>query len=115
MAHRQLSHPLVSPILQSSLGNLCPLYILAGDGECLRDEIIYLAHKAAHPKDYPARRGVLQEGRRQKENADKFQTPTKVSVLFRLQVGTFITRCAQVHLQVFDGKPTSADNSSSSF
>ncbi|KAI0751533.1 alpha/beta-hydrolase [Daedaleopsis nitida] len=80
----QLSHPLVSPVLQSSLGNLCPLYILAGNGECLRDEIIYLAHKAAHPKDYPARQGVLREGRRQKENAVKFQTPTKV------------------HLQVFD-------------
>ncbi|KAI9066431.1 alpha/beta-hydrolase [Trametes sanguinea] len=80
----QLSHPLVSPILQSSLGNLCPLYIIAGNGECLRDEIIYLAHKAAHPKDYPARQGVLREGRRQKENAEKFQVPTKV------------------HLQVFD-------------
>ncbi|KAI0650222.1 alpha/beta-hydrolase [Trametes meyenii] len=80
----QLSHPLVSPVLQSSLGNLCPLYIIAGDGECLRDEIIYVAHKAAHPKDYPARPGILAEGHRQKENAEKFQTPTKV------------------HLQVFD-------------
>ncbi|KAI1786660.1 alpha/beta-hydrolase [Ganoderma leucocontextum] len=80
----QLSHPLVSPVLQSSLGNLCPLYILAGDGECLRDEIIYLAHKAANPKDYPVRQGVLREGRRQQENAERFQTPTKV------------------HLQVFD-------------
>ncbi|KAI0921632.1 hypothetical protein AcW2_006545 [Taiwanofungus camphoratus] len=81
----QLTHPLVSPVLQGSLGNLCPLYIIAGDSEVLRDEIIYLAHKAAHPKDYPAREGVLKEGRRQRENADKFQTPTKV------------------HLQVFDG------------
>ncbi|RDX53666.1 alpha/beta-hydrolase [Lentinus brumalis] len=80
----QLSHPLVSPVLQSSLGNLCPLYIIAGNGECLRDEIIYLAHKAAHPKKYPTRKGVLQDGHRQKENAEKFQTPTKV------------------HLQVFD-------------
>ncbi|RPD66751.1 alpha/beta-hydrolase [Lentinus tigrinus ALCF2SS1-7] len=80
----QLSHPLVSPILQSSLGNLCPLYILAGNGECLRDEIVYMAHKAAHPKEYPTRNGVLREGHRQKENAEKFQTPTKV------------------HLQVFD-------------
>ncbi|GBE80022.1 alpha/beta-hydrolase [Sparassis crispa] len=81
----QLTHPLVSPVLQGSLGNLCPLYILAGDGELLRDEIIYLAHKAAHPKDYPTRAGALREARRQKENAEKFQTPTKV------------------HLQVFDG------------
>ncbi|KAH9942586.1 alpha/beta-hydrolase [Amylocystis lapponica] len=81
----QLTHPLVSPILQSSLGNLCPLYIIAGDGEVLRDEIIYLAHKAAHPSEYPTRMGVLKDGRRQRENLEKFQTPTKV------------------HLQVFDG------------
>ncbi|KAG2154960.1 alpha beta-hydrolase [Suillus bovinus] len=81
----QLSHPLVSPILQASLGNLCPLYILAGDGEVLRDEIIYLAHKAANPAEYPVREGVIRDGMRQKENAHKFSTPTKV------------------HLQVYDG------------
>lgn len=84
--YRQLSHPLVSPVLQSSLGNLCPLYIIAGDGECLRDEIVYMAHKAAHPKDYPTRRGVLKEGRRQKENAEKFQTPTKVTFALLLVI-----------------------------
>lgn len=77
--HRQLTHPLLSPILQSSLGNLCPLYIIAGDGEVLRDEIIYLAHKAANPSDYPTRKGVVLSGRRQMENVDKFRTPTKVS------------------------------------
>lgn len=81
----QLSHPLVSPILQASLGNLCPLYILAGDGEVLRDEIVYLAHKAANPAEYPVREGVIRDGLRQKENAHKFSTPTKV------------------HLQVYDG------------
>ncbi|THH31314.1 hypothetical protein EUX98_g2870 [Antrodiella citrinella] len=84
-ATEQLTHPLVSPVIQGSLGNLCPLYILAGDGEVLRDEIIYLAHKAANPKEYPARGGVLKQGRRQQENVEKFQTPTKV------------------HLQVYDG------------
>ncbi len=90
--------------MQSSLGNLCPLYIIAGDGECLRDEIVYLAHKAAHPKDYPTRRGVLKEGRRQKENAEKFQTPTKVIRTFvfiaivRLteMFARFIFRCLMV-------------------
>ncbi|EGO02176.1 hypothetical protein SERLA73DRAFT_49053 [Serpula lacrymans var. lacrymans S7.3] len=81
----QLSHPLVSPILQGSLGNLCPLYIITGDGEVLRDEIIYLAHRAAHPDEYPVREGILRDGWRQKENAKKFTKPTKV------------------HLQVFDG------------
>ena len=48
-----ISHPLVSPILQSSLGGLPPLLILTGGGEMLRDEQIYLAHKAANPTKYP--------------------------------------------------------------
>lgn len=84
--YRQLTHPLVSPIVQGSLGNLPPLYIIAGDGEVLRDEIIHLAHRAAHPAEYPTRVGVLRNGNRQKANAAQFTTPTKV------------------HLQVFDGK-----------
>ncbi|KZT29342.1 alpha/beta-hydrolase [Neolentinus lepideus HHB14362 ss-1] len=83
--NEQLTHPLVSPILQGSLGNLCPLYILVGDAEVLRDEGIYLAHRAAHPDEYPTRQGALKEGRRQKENVEKFRTPTKV------------------HLQAYDG------------
>ncbi|KAK1231819.1 hypothetical protein PQX77_005033 [Marasmius sp. AFHP31] len=82
--NEQLTHPLVSPILQSTLGGLPPLYIIAGDGEVLRDEIIYLAHRAAYPQDYPTRRGVLRS-RRQRENVEKFTTPTKV------------------HFQVYDG------------
>jgi acetyl esterase/lipase len=48
-----LSHPLVSPVLQPSLGGLPPLLILTGGGEILRDEQIYLAHKAADPAKYP--------------------------------------------------------------
>ena len=48
-----LSHPLVSPVLQPSLGGLPPLLILTGGGELLRDEQIYLAHKAANPSKYP--------------------------------------------------------------
>lgn len=83
--YRQLTHPLVSPILQGSLGNLCPLYIIAGDGECLRDEIIYLAHRAAYPEEYPPRHEAIKESKRQQENVERFKTPTKV------------------HLQVFDG------------
>ncbi|KAJ6515694.1 Alpha/Beta hydrolase protein [Mycena sanguinolenta] len=80
----QLTHPLVSPILQGSLGNLPPMYILAGNDEVLRDEIIYLAHRAAHPEKYPVRKGVLLTARRQNANAERFTQPTKV------------------HLQVFD-------------
>lgn len=48
-----LSHPLVSPALTPSLGGLPPLCILVGGGEMLRDEQIYLAHKAAAPSEYP--------------------------------------------------------------
>jgi acetyl esterase/lipase len=47
-----LNHPLVSPVLQPSLGGLCPLLIQAGGGEMLRDEQVYLGHKAAHPEKY---------------------------------------------------------------
>lgn len=51
--NRLLSHPLVSPALQPSLGGLPPLLVLTGGGEMLRDEQIYLAHKAANPTAYP--------------------------------------------------------------
>ncbi|KAJ9613931.1 hypothetical protein H2200_002067 [Cladophialophora chaetospira] len=48
-----LAHPLVSPVLQPSLGGLPPILILTGGGEILRDEQIYLAHKMANPSKYP--------------------------------------------------------------
>ena len=51
-ANHLLTHPLVSPALQPSLGGLPPLLIQTGGGELLRDEQIYLAHKAAHPEAY---------------------------------------------------------------
>ncbi|KAH9020637.1 alpha/beta-hydrolase [Lactarius pseudohatsudake] len=47
-----LRHPLVSPAL-SCLGGLPPLFFTAGDREVLRDEIIYTAHRAAHPERFP--------------------------------------------------------------
>ncbi|CAJ2505445.1 Uu.00g128390.m01.CDS01 [Anthostomella pinea] len=47
-----LSHPLVSPVMQPTLGGLPPLLIMTGGGEILRDEQIYLAHKCAHPEKY---------------------------------------------------------------
>ena len=54
-----ISHPLVSPVLQPSLGGLPPLLILTGGGEVLRDEQIYLAHKAANPSKYPPSEATL--------------------------------------------------------
>lgn len=56
-----ISHPLVSPILQASLGGLPPLLVLTGGGEVLRDEQIYLAHKAANPSKYPPGEAYLDE------------------------------------------------------
>ncbi|TDZ44726.1 AB hydrolase superfamily protein [Colletotrichum trifolii] len=47
-----LSHPMVSPVLQPTLGGLPPLLIMVGGGEVLRDEQIYLAHKCANPEKY---------------------------------------------------------------
>ncbi|KAF7301841.1 AB hydrolase superfamily protein C4A8.06c [Mycena indigotica] len=76
--NEQLTHPLVSPILQGSLANLPPLYILAGDGEVLRDEIVYIAHRASHPEKFPTRKGTLRDAHRQQENAGRYTEPTKV-------------------------------------
>ncbi|KUI53122.1 hypothetical protein VP1G_00379 [Cytospora mali] len=47
-----LSHPLVSPVMQPTLGGLPPLLIMVGGGEILRDEQIYIAHKCANPHKY---------------------------------------------------------------
>lgn len=75
----QLTHPLCSPILHGSLGGLPPLYILAGDAEVLRDEIIYLAHRAANPEKYPLRQDLLNRSDRAQMNAERFNSkPTKV-------------------------------------
>ncbi|KAH9856007.1 alpha/beta-hydrolase [Lenzites betulinus] len=49
-----LTHPLVSPVV-SYLGGLPPMLVIASDKEVLRDEIIYFAHKAAHPEQYPVK------------------------------------------------------------
>ncbi|CDS01955.1 uncharacterized protein SPSC_03047 [Sporisorium scitamineum] len=75
----QLTHPLCSAVLSGSLGGLPPLYILAGDAEVLRDEIVYLAHRAAHPHRYPLRKDLLDHSARNRENAEKYDSqPTKV-------------------------------------
>jgi len=81
----QLLHPLCSPVLAGSLGGLPPLFILAGDGEVLRDEVLYLAHKAAHPARYPLSEALLSRFPRSRETAARYKN-----------VPTY------VHLQVFD-------------
>ncbi|KAL7784971.1 Alpha/Beta hydrolase protein [Trichoderma ceciliae] len=60
-----LSHPLVSSVMQPTLGGLPPLLITVGGGEILRDEQIYLAHKCSNPEKYAPPDEVLTDrGRR---------------------------------------------------
>ncbi|EME41311.1 hypothetical protein DOTSEDRAFT_73650 [Dothistroma septosporum NZE10] len=56
-----LAHPLVSPVQQPSLGGLPPMLIQVGGGELLRDEQIYLAHKAANPRRYVPSEAIMDE------------------------------------------------------
>jgi acetyl esterase/lipase len=54
-----LTHPLVSPVQQPSLGGLPPMLIQTGGAELLRDEQIYLAHKAANPRQFPPSEAIM--------------------------------------------------------
>ena len=74
-----ISHPLVSPALQPSLGGLPPLLILTGGGEILRDEQIYVAHKAANPSKYPPSDASLAEHPEAREEIGKWK-PTDVQL-----------------------------------
>jgi acetyl esterase/lipase len=79
-ANNQLiSHPLVSPVLQPTLGGLPPLLILTGGGEMLRDEQIYLAHKAANPAKYPPGEFYLNEHPEARDLIHKYK-PTDVQL-----------------------------------
>ncbi|CAE7140127.1 unnamed protein product [Rhizoctonia solani] len=83
--NHQLTHPLVSPAL-GYLGGLPPLFVLASDKEVLRDEIIYVAHKAANPEKYPVKPETRELLSSLKDIESKGYEPTKV------------------HLQVYDGE-----------
>lgn len=74
-----LSHPLVSPVLQTTLGGLPPLLIQTGGGELLRDEQVYLAHKAANPTAYPPSDDFLDEHDPHRELLNKYP-PTDVQL-----------------------------------
>lgn len=74
-----ISHPLVSPVLQPSLGGLPPLQITVGGGEMLRDEIFYAAHKAANPTAYPPSDVYLDEFDPNRETLNKYG-PTYVQL-----------------------------------
>ena len=74
-----ISHPLVSPALQPSLGGLPPLLIMTGGGEVLRDEQIYIAHKAADPSKYPPGEMYLDEYPEARDTIAKWK-PTDVQL-----------------------------------
>ncbi|KAF9071674.1 hypothetical protein BDP27DRAFT_1418782 [Rhodocollybia butyracea] len=78
-----LGHPLVSPAL-GYLGGLPPLMVVISDREVLRDEGIYMAHKAAHPDQFPIR------------DATKELYPALYGIEERFKKPT------PVHLQVYD-------------
>ncbi|KAF4554385.1 Alpha/beta hydrolase fold-containing protein 3 [Elsinoe fawcettii] len=78
-ANTLLSHPLVSPALQPSLGGLPPLLIQVGGGELLRDEQVYIAHKAANPSHYPAPDVILDLYDPERKQGSKYP-PTKVQL-----------------------------------
>lgn len=93
-----LSHPMVSPVNQGSLGGLPPLYIVrlqllrlarssltsclqcAGSAELLQDEIIYIAHKAASPSSYPPSPATLSAYPSQQKHLDADYPPTLVQL-----------------------------------
>jgi acetyl esterase/lipase len=75
----QLLNPLVSPILNPSLGGLCPLLIQVGGGELLCDEQIYFAHKAANPTAFPPSPEIMARYDPNGEILHKY-SPTKVQL-----------------------------------
>uniref|UniRef100_A0A1D1YLP9 AB hydrolase superfamily protein C4A8.06c n=2 Tax=Anthurium amnicola TaxID=1678845 RepID=A0A1D1YLP9_9ARAE len=70
-----LAIPYVSPMLADSLGGLPPLFLIAGDGERLRDEIIYLAYRSTEPAKYQG--PSYNVGKFEKS---PFQTPTNTTL-----------------------------------
>lgn len=76
----QLQIPLVSSICAASLGGLCPVQVITGGGEVLRDEQMYLAHKMADPESYPPGEEILVRNGETMEDVLKYP-PTDVQLL----------------------------------
>ncbi|RIB19988.1 Alpha/Beta hydrolase protein [Gigaspora rosea] len=74
-ANEALSIPYVSPLCAESLGGLPPMLLTTGDGERLRDEVIYLAFKASQPSKY-----LLPMYNAGKFETSPFKTPTNVTL-----------------------------------
>jgi hypothetical protein len=78
-ANHLINHPLVSPALQPSLGGFPPLLIQVGGGELLRDEQIYIAHKAASPLSYPPSPSIHQSAELIQSKVARYR-PTNVQI-----------------------------------
>lgn len=78
--NNHLQCPLVSSVVAASLGGLCPLQVIVGGGEVLRDEQIYLAHKAADPEQYPPADDILARNCNTWEDVMRYP-PTNVQLL----------------------------------
>lgn len=74
-----LAHPLVSPVMQPTLGGLPPMLIQVGGAELLRDEQIYIAHKAANPKAYLPADDIMDKHDPRRELVDRYP-PTDVQL-----------------------------------
>ncbi|ODA82401.1 hypothetical protein RJ55_00908 [Drechmeria coniospora] len=72
-----LTHPLVSPVMQPTLGGLPPVLVMVGGGEILRDEQIFLAHKFANPAKYAPSADIMTD--RGRELLQKY-CPTDVQL-----------------------------------
>ncbi|RAL06840.1 lipase/esterase family protein [Aspergillus homomorphus CBS 101889] len=131
-----LTHPLVSPIFQPSLGGLPPLLIQSGGGEMLRDEQFYVAHKAAKPAAYPPGDAFLDEHDPNRETLHKysgtyvqlqvwddlchvaptlsFTHPAKYMYRAIAQFGAWALACAQdTEVEIVDDHNVSSDTDSS--
>ncbi|PYH49270.1 lipase/esterase family protein [Aspergillus saccharolyticus JOP 1030-1] len=131
-----VTHPLVSPIFQPSLGGLPPLLIQSGGGEMLRDEQLYVAHKAANPTAYPPGDPFLDEHDPNRETLNKypgtyvqlqvwddlchvaptlsFTHPAKYMYRAIAQFGAWALACAQdTEVEIVDDHGVSSDTDSS--
>ncbi|CAG8600117.1 15607_t:CDS:2, partial [Acaulospora colombiana] len=70
-----LSVPYVSPMCAASLAGLPPMLIQTGDGERIRDEIIYFSFKASQPEKYNLPLYNAENFRK-----SPFKTPTNVTL-----------------------------------
>lgn len=130
-----ISHPLVSPVMQPSLGGLPPLLMLVGGGEMLRDEQIYVAHKAARPAKYPPGNKLVPGREKEKLNTWEptqvqlqvwddfchvvttlsFTSPAKVMFRSIAQFSTWaLARAQNMEIQVFASDGLSTDPKSDS-